>query len=741
MFILRMIFRSFSRQFRRRLLVAITICLSSAVATAMLGVVFDVGDKLNEELSAYGSNIVIEPKSDAVVADLYETVDGSDTEPTSFLKESDIRKIKTIFWAYNITNFAPKLNLHADITAGTGGDAATVPVVGTWFNTTLHLATGETSVVGVQGMRSWWTINGRWARDDADEAMIGADLADQLHIDAPGMTITLSRGNTAATVTVVGIYDSGDEENGAVYVPSATLQELSGLTDSVDEVEVKALTTPENDLARKVSRNPAAVTQEEWETWYCTAYASSIAYQIEEVLPDAVAKQIRQISELQGDVLNKTRAVMIVMTGLSLLAAAIAVANLMAASITERSSELALLKAIGATDGAVSRLVLLETAVIALIGALAGAGLGVGAAQLIGQVVFASMVGTVTLFGLAAICLTVPQQMGDEMRAYGANLIVTGPQGGMDNDVVRTVETQVRAAAEADAATYRYETVRVNAASYVLAGIDVDATRALNRHWVVDGDWPSDGQVLVGSDAAEAMSLQIGDTVTIGYRADNAGAPGDAGGGTSSEDSSGSVAGQMRDGRVSTDILETDGVGYRVAGILETGGNEDGIIYATVDDIIGCLDSPSRGSVTLEGRRLEDLNAAQLADEPTGNLDERNERIVLDLFRQLHEQGTTIIVVTHDALVASCAQREIMLNHGVLVGERWNDETARLAYEAAGGRPASTGAQVEGAQTGGDGNGVRRPDQGRENRGVSTGGIGATAGDGEPEPRWRAASV
>ena len=87
--------------------------------------------------------------------------------------------------------------------------------------------------------------------------------------------------------------------------------------------------------------------------------------------------------------------------------------------------------------------------------------------------------------------------MGDEMRAYGANLIVTGPQGGMDDDVVRTVETQVRAAAEADAATYRYETVRVNAASYVLAGIDVDATRALNRHWVVDGDWPSDGQVLV----------------------------------------------------------------------------------------------------------------------------------------------------------------------------------------------------------------------------------------------------
>lgn len=89
-----------------------------------------------------------------------------------------------------------------------------------------------------------------------------------------------------------------------------------------------------------------------------------------------------------------------------------------------------------------------------------------------------------------------------------------------------------------------------------------------------------------------------------------------------------------------------------------------------------------------------------LADEPTGNLDEKNEKIVLDLFRKLHEQGTTIIVVTHDALVASCAQREIMLNHGVLVGEKWNDEDARKAYEAADGKPASTGAQVEGAQNG-----------------------------------------
>ena len=64
-----------------------------------------------------------------------------------------------------------------------------------------------------------------------------------------------------------------------------------------------------------------------------------------------------------------------------------------------------------------------------------------------------------------------------------------------------------------------------------------------------------------------------------------------------------------------------------------------------------------------------------LADEPTGNLDEANEQLVLDIFARLHEAGTTLIVVTHDAHVASCGQRQILLNHGRLVGEKLNDGT------------------------------------------------------------------
>ncbi|EOH8750347.1 ABC transporter ATP-binding protein [Enterococcus faecalis] len=56
-----------------------------------------------------------------------------------------------------------------------------------------------------------------------------------------------------------------------------------------------------------------------------------------------------------------------------------------------------------------------------------------------------------------------------------------------------------------------------------------------------------------------------------------------------------------------------------------------------------------------------------LADEPTGNLDEENEKSVLSLLREVHKQGSTIIVVTHDETVAKEADRIIELNHGRMV--------------------------------------------------------------------------
>src|SRR5437867_2330547 len=58
-----------------------------------------------------------------------------------------------------------------------------------------------------------------------------------------------------------------------------------------------------------------------------------------------------------------------------------------------------------------------------------------------------------------------------------------------------------------------------------------------------------------------------------------------------------------------------------------------------------------------------------LADEPTGSLDEENERAVMDIFQQMHDRGQTIVMVTHDSTVGRRADRQIQLEHGRVAGE------------------------------------------------------------------------
>lgn len=63
-------------------------------------------------------------------------------------------------------------------------------------------------------------------------------------------------------------------------------------------------------------------------------------------------------------------------------------------------------------------------------------------------------------------------------------------------------------------------------------------------------------------------------------------------------------------------------------------------------------------------RALINYPALILADEPTGNLDEENERLVVDILRALHRDGHTVLIVTHDPEIGELAERSIRLEHG-----------------------------------------------------------------------------
>ena len=106
---LRLLFESFRRQKRRKSVALLAIALGMSIATAMIAVGNDIGDKINQELRSLGANLIVTPIEDT----LDVNIGGVNLKPASegaFINEQDLIKIKGIFWGHNIKGYAPFLN-------------------------------------------------------------------------------------------------------------------------------------------------------------------------------------------------------------------------------------------------------------------------------------------------------------------------------------------------------------------------------------------------------------------------------------------------------------------------------------------------------------------------------------------------------------------------------------------------------------------------------------------------------
>ena len=400
----RMVFQSFRRQKGKMAMIAFTIALGASLATAMLNVMFGVGDKVNQELKTYGANIRVVPQTASLLSDIYGVDGGSE----KFLREDELGKIKTIFWAFNIVDYAPYLEAEVLL------DGKKIGVTGTWFNHHLSLPTGEELDTGMISMKSWWHISGGpWLKDsDENSVMLGREIAEELNLNA-GDSVFLKGSVAAKSFVVKSIFDGGGEEDSRIFMNLHDAQALVGKEGLINSIEVSALTSPDNELARRAAQNPESLTNAERETWYCTAYVSSICYQIQEVISNAVAKPVRQVAESEGAILGKTQLLMLLITVLSLIASALGISNLVTASVMERSKEIGLLKAIGAHDTPVAWLVLTEIIITAILGGLVGYFAGCAFAQIIGRTVFGSAIAmTPVVIPLVAILIFLVTMAG-----------------------------------------------------------------------------------------------------------------------------------------------------------------------------------------------------------------------------------------------------------------------------------------------------------------------------------------
>jgi len=379
----RLVYQSFRRQRRRKLLAGVAITLGVAVATAMIAVAADIGDKINRELRTFGANILVYPDADTLDVE----IGGVNLKPPAdgaYLNEADLPAIKGTFWRHNIVGFAPFLSVTAD--ASVAGHAQQVELVGTWFAHPFRYGPDDFST-GVRATNPWWKVEGEWPSDDANDVLVGEALAARTFTHV-GDEISIA----GRELRVAGILSAGPAENQQIIAPLHLAQGLAGHPGAVRRVLVSALTKPEDALARRGEANPRALSPELYDRWYCSPYANAIAYQLTEAIPHSRAEQIRQVAQNEGLVLSRIKGLMLLVTLAALLASALAVSAAMATAIFERRHEIGLMKALGAGNLSVAALFFTEAGLLALIGGTAGFVIGIALAEQISEWIFSARV-------------------------------------------------------------------------------------------------------------------------------------------------------------------------------------------------------------------------------------------------------------------------------------------------------------------------------------------------------------
>jgi putative ABC transport system permease protein len=384
------------------LLMLFAVALGTAAATALAGIYGEISHKMALELRSYGANILVEP----------DTPDGS-----GHLMEADLGRIKTIFWKHNIKGFAPYLYEAAALSAGNRRERAVL--AGTWFGKTVVSAGEGQSVQGVSVIAPWWSLQGGYPQAP-DEAVVGAALARRLGV-GPGDRVTADYHGRNQQFRVSGVVTTGGYEEEQLFGVLETVQQLTGRQGRISRILVSALTVPMDAFGR---RDPRTMTKGEYEKWYCTAYVTAVAKNIEASVRDSRANPVWQIASAEGSLLSKLDLLMVLLTIMAVAASATSVSACTMASMVRRTAEIGLMKAVGANRLQIALLLLGEIFLISLLGGCAGFLLGKYLAGVVSSRVFGvPLASPVWLFSAAMGATFLVAMLGSLLPLRRALLI------------------------------------------------------------------------------------------------------------------------------------------------------------------------------------------------------------------------------------------------------------------------------------------------------------------------------
>jgi putative ABC transport system permease protein len=375
---LRILGKSILKRKSRIAIAVISVVIGSAIATALLSVSLDVSQKVGIEFRKYGANLMVVPKSDTIEVGFPGVQFGSVTEQR-YINESDLWKIKAIYWRNNVLGFAPFL--YQVVSVGVGPNQQNVVLAGTYFDKDVVILQPYSPhdkpmfITGIQKISPWWTVNGSWIQDQNDtmSAMIGIQVADTLHLHI-GDSFTVhynehpenTKNETSHNLTVIGIIQTDGYEDSQIFVNLQVAQNLTNRPGKLHTIQVSAL---------------------------CNACpVEAFAEEIQASIPYVEAKTVKQLANAEMDILGKIENMMFLITIVGLIASALGVMTTMITSVIERQKEIGLMKSIGAENRKIISLFLSEAAIIGVIGGILGYLIGIILAQFIGLSVFSTTI-------------------------------------------------------------------------------------------------------------------------------------------------------------------------------------------------------------------------------------------------------------------------------------------------------------------------------------------------------------
>ncbi|HLB12485.1 MAG TPA: FtsX-like permease family protein [Dehalococcoidia bacterium] len=331
-----LLYKSLSKRRARSAVTLAALLLGACLVGALLSVSMDIGRKAGTQLQAYGANLLLLPRGGALAAQ---------GDSGSYLAETELNTLESHQGAGSLY-FAPYLY---GIVEASGQ----------------KIVLGGTRLQVASPLASWWKVEGTWP-DPAEPgtALAGVAAARALGI-SPGDTISVRYGTSTLPLRISGILETGGSEDSQLLTHLPAVQKLLGKEGAVGLVQVRA---------------QAGTALE------------PLARQLEEQVSSSEARIVGQVAHAEEQVLGKVQLLMALVAALVLLASSLSVSSTLATAVLERTREIGLMKALGASDGSIAALLLAEVLVLGLLGGLMGYGLGLGLAQVIGYSVFDSAI-------------------------------------------------------------------------------------------------------------------------------------------------------------------------------------------------------------------------------------------------------------------------------------------------------------------------------------------------------------